>query len=157
MLQWTAEAEPTIVSMWASVPVPDPGVYDGRVVELESAKVLSTTGNALWTGSDHSTQLMVAPPEQKTAADIEVGDFVRVQGTLRTMPDAKEAMQTWNISASLEKQLAEEPLYIAATLVQRAGAKGCGCAGEEGGRLSPESTPCQDRTLDWPCRHAVMQ
>jgi hypothetical protein len=117
LVRWTDEPEPTIVSMWGVYAEPNADALEGRIVEFASAPVLSPAGEAVWIGNEHGGQLLVAPPKH-THADAEPGDRVVVQGRLRKMPSPQEAMETWKVPAEFEGQLSEEPLYVAATLIE---------------------------------------
>ncbi len=118
MAQWTDEPEPAFLSWTAVYAVPEPEALEGRVVDFALAEVRSKTGDALWIGPSHGTQLLVAPPEHAGDEEIEVGDTVVIQGFLRKMPKASEAMERWSIPEVMKGQLAEEVLYVAATMVK---------------------------------------
>jgi len=116
--RWTDEPDPAVVSWTAVYGVPELETLDGRVVDFAVSEVMSKTGKAVWIGPSHGAQLLVAPPEHADDGEIEVGDTVAIQGFLRKMPPAEDAMKQWDIPKSMEGQLSEEVLYVAATMLK---------------------------------------
>lgn len=111
--RWSeADGEPgarlSIVSLWVT---PDPATLAGQEIELPPLRVRSKTPEGLWLGFSHFNQLFAVPPKAQMAA-VEVGDWVSVEGTLRAMPPATEAVAKWSMDEALSAQVAEEPLYL---------------------------------------------
>ncbi|MCR9162921.1 MAG: hypothetical protein ACE37F_14480 [Nannocystaceae bacterium] len=120
--QWRAEDEkpdPAIVSVWSLHSTPDIRLMAGRAVELPNARVMSKTGDALWLGRSHFGQLLVEPPKGTDVGAFEIGDTVKLAGTIGLMPSAAEAVSRWNIPVAFTDELRDEPIYVDAESLER--------------------------------------
>ncbi len=102
-----------LVSLWVA---PDPLVLAGTTLSLPNATVRRKTNKGFWVGKTHFSQLFVVPSANQLSS-VDVGDEVSVQGTLRRMPPASEAIARWDMDPALSTQIAEEPLYLEASQV----------------------------------------
>lgn len=138
----------TMTSLWIA---PDPVALIGQQVDLPPLRVRSKTPEGLWVGFSHFNQLFVVPPKAQMAG-IEVGDWVSIDGTLRAMPSATDAVAKWSMDEVLSAQIVEEPFYLEASAVKEVPARETAARGEGGGETvewasfdkhSPEKIPEQ--------------
>ncbi|MBV9609701.1 MAG: hypothetical protein JO187_09100 [Acidobacteria bacterium] len=89
---------------------------------LSAAKVLQDLGsNAFFIGSGGSQRLLVVPANGAGAATAKPGQTVDVSGTIRKLPDEKEAMKQWKLSSDDGAMLRDLHVYLEATEVKISG------------------------------------
>lgn len=111
---WSEATDPegTIVAVWTVYGVPNPALMLGRRIQLTNIPVRGKADKGVWVGFTHAAQIFAVPTGDADLSGIEVGDRVNVDGTLRAMPKADQAIADWGMDPQLSSQIAEEPLYI---------------------------------------------
>lgn len=103
--------------------VPDPATLVGQELELERVPVREVQGKAVWVGAQHSDQLLVAPAGGAQLPALAAGDELDVEGTLRKMPPAKDAIERWGLKPALRSEISEEVVYLEARELKKSSVK----------------------------------
>lgn len=113
------EREGVLLGLVSMFYVPDPKALSGQKIELDGVPVQEVMGDGVWVGANHSGRVFVAGAESKKLPKLQRGDRVDVVGTIREMPDAKQAIQRWGLQPKIATEIDEEVVYIEAQTAKK--------------------------------------
>lgn len=119
--RWSDADEPegVVVSITAIDAIPSPWILSGQTMKLEGVPIHRRVGQGLWVGFGGASKIYVA--SDAVPDELEPGDRVDVEGTLRRTPALETAKETWQLYGPLLETIAERPLYLDAKSIRSSG------------------------------------
>lgn len=96
-----------------------PETFVGHAVDFTNLPVQSKTGRGLWVGFHRRSQLFVVPTDPALLAGVEVGDRIRLRGTVRLMPSAGQPTRQFALDAATAKRAADEEVFVEASEIEK--------------------------------------
>jgi hypothetical protein len=108
------DAKEPVSSLLAVISATNSQSLTGRPVELRQERVLARMGEGLWVGPSQMARIFVKV--KQVPADVQVGDHVRVNGTIRQVP--ADAAEKWGLPSTMQQAVDQNMLFVDNASVQ---------------------------------------